>query len=197
MELTSVTPTPAGLRTLSHPTRLKMLSLLRSDGPATATTLAARLNINTGQTSYHLRQLAQHGFVVDDHERGNGRDRWWKAAHQSTMTDAEPADEADREAFDAYISAVAVIYGHNLQAAIEERPLLPKEWRDASTVSDYHVRVTAKHAEALTNKMHDLFMELREDADDDPDAAEFVFQFQAFPRPGRLGGEPSQAGEPA
>lgn len=197
MELTTVTPTAAGLRTLSHPTRLKMLGLLRSDGPATATTLAARLNINTGQTSYHLRQLAQHGFVVDDLERGNGRDRWWKAAHQSTMTDAEPADEADREAFDAYIQAVAVIYGHNLQAAIAERPLLPKGWRDAFTVSDYHVRVTAEHAEALTNRMHDLFMQLREDADDDPDAAEFVFQFQAFPRPGQLGGDPSEGGEPA
>ena len=27
--------------------------------------------------------------------------------------------------------------------------------------------------------------------DDDPDAADFVFQFQAFPRPGYLGGEES------
>jgi predicted ArsR family transcriptional regulator len=191
MELTRVTPDPAGLRTLSHPTRLKMLSLLRSDGPATATTLATRLGINTGQTSYHLRQLAQHGFVVDDEGRGNGRERWWKAAHQSTMTDGEPADPADREAFDAYIQAVAIGYTQEIQAAVNEGPLLPKEWRDASTFSDYHVRVTAKHAEALTTKMHELFMELREDADDDPDAAEFVFQFQAFPRPGHLGGEES------
>jgi predicted ArsR family transcriptional regulator len=166
-----------------------MLTMLRADGPATATSLAARLGINTGQTSYHLRQLAQHGFVVDDHGRGNGRDRWWKAAHQSTMTAGEPADPADREAFDAYLQAVAVMYSQSLQAAIEERPLLPKEWRDAETFSDYHVRVTAKHAEALTTKMHEIFMELREDADDDPDAAEFVFQFQAFPRPGYLGGE--------
>ena len=191
MELTSVTPDPSGLRALAHPTRLRMLGMLRSDGPATATTLAARLGINTGQTSYHLRQLAQHGFVVDDLERGNGRDRWWKAAHQSTMTDSEPADPADREAFDAYVQSVAVLYTQNFQAAIDERRLLPKEWRDASTFSDYHVRVTAKHAEALTTKMHEIFMELREDADDDPDAAEFVFQFQAFPRPGYLGGEES------
>ena len=75
-------------------------------------------------------------------------------------------------------------------AAIEERALLPQQWRDASTSSDYHVRVTAKHAQALTGKMHEIFTQLREDADDDPDAAEFVFQFQAFPRPGYLGGEP-------
>jgi predicted ArsR family transcriptional regulator len=191
MELTSITPDPAGLRALSHPTRLKMLGMLRSDGPATATTLATRLGINTGQTSYHLRQLAQHGFIADDHERGNGRERWWRAVHQSTRTAPEPADPADREAFDAYMQAVAVMYAQNLQAAMQESSLLPKEWRDASTISDYHVRVTAQHAAELTAKMHDLFMELREDADDDPDAAEFVFQFQAFPRPGYLGGEQS------
>ncbi len=66
--------------------------------------------------------------------------------------------------------------------------LLPLRWREASTLSDYHVRVTAEHAEQLTSKMHELFMELREDADDDPDAVDFVFQFQAFPRPGHVGG---------
>ena len=191
MDLSRVTPDPAGLRTLSHPTRLKMLGLLRSDGAATATMLATRLGINTGQTSYHLRQLAQHGFVVDDQELGNGRDRWWKAAHQSTTTDDEPTDPADREAFAAYVRAVAIGYTEDIQAAVNERPLLPKEWRDASTFSDYHVRVTAEHAKALTTRVHEILMELREDADDDPDAAEFVFQFQAFPRPGYLGGEES------
>src|SRR6478609_3560973 len=113
MELTSITPTPQMLRALAHPTRLTMLGMLRIDGPATATSLATRLGINTGQTSYHLRQLAHYGFVVD-----------------------------------------------------------------------YHVRVTAEHAEQLTSRMHDIFMELNEDADDDPDAVDFVFQFQAFPRPG-------------
>ena len=88
----------------------------------------------------------EQAHVVDDEERGNVRDRWWKAAHQSTMTDGEPADPADREAFHAYIQAVAIGYTHDIQAAVHEGPLLPKEWRDASTFSDYHVRVTAKHA---------------------------------------------------
>ena len=191
MELTSITPTPQMLRALAHPTRLKMLGMLRVDGPATATSLATRLGINTGQTSYHLRQLAQHGFVVDDEERGNGRERWWRAAHQSTTTNTTPERPEDKEALDAYLQAVAVIYTQQLQAAMEEMPLLPEEWGDACTLSDYHVRVTAAHARALTERMHELFMELREDEDDDPEAADFVFQFQAFPRPGHLGGEES------
>ncbi len=189
MELTSITPTPQMLRALAHPTRLRMLGILRIDGPATATTLAARLGINTGQTSYHLRQLAQHGFVVDDEERGNGRDRWWRAAHQSTLMNSTPERPEDEEAVGAYLQAIAVIYTQQLQAAVEERSLLPLEWRDAGTLSDYHVRVTAPHARELTDRLHEIFMELREDEDDDPDAVDFVFQFQSFPRPGKLGGE--------
>jgi predicted ArsR family transcriptional regulator len=186
MELTSITPTPQMLRALAHPTRLKMLGMLRIDGPATATSLATRLGINTGQTSYHLRQLAQHGFVVDDAERGTGRERWWKAAHQATITGDMPERPEDKEALDAYMQTVAVIYTQQLQAAVEEMSLLPLPWREASTLSDYHVRVTAQHARELTDKMHQLFMDLREDADDDPAAVDFVFQFQAFPRPGHV-----------
>src|ERR671910_2485991 len=96
MDMSTVKPGPEGLRALSHPVRLRMLGLLRIEGPATATTLATRLGLNTGATSYHLRHLAQHGFIVDDSERGNARDRWWRAVHQSTTTGPEPPgdDEA-------------------------------------------------------------------------------------------------------
>ncbi len=192
MELTSITPTPQALKALAHPTRLRMLGLLRIDGPATATSLATRLGVNTGQTSYHLRQLAQHGFIVEDADRGDGRDRWWKAAHQSTLTDTTPTRPEDQESLDAYLQAVAVLYTQQLQAAVEELPLLPTEWRDASTLSDYHVLLTPAHARELTDRMHELFMALREDADDDPDAVDFVFQFQAFPRPGKVGARDEQ-----
>ncbi|MBO9578980.1 MAG: helix-turn-helix transcriptional regulator, partial [Microbacteriaceae bacterium] len=53
MELTHITPDPAQLKALSHPMRLRMLGLLRQDGPATAPTLAERLGLNSGATSYH------------------------------------------------------------------------------------------------------------------------------------------------
>ena len=90
----SITPSAAGLRALSHPTRMKMLMRLRVEGPATATQLARELSLNTGATSYHLRQLAAHGFIVEDAERGDARDRWWRAAHRSTL--AQLADGVGR-----------------------------------------------------------------------------------------------------
>ena len=189
MELTTITPTPQMLRALSHPTRLRILGLLRTDGPATSTTLATRLRINTGQTSYHLRQLAQHGFVVEDAERGNNRDRWWRAAHQSTRTDGrDPELPEDREALDAYLQSIAVVMTQKLQAAMEERPLLPAEWRAASTFSDYRIRLTAARARALVEHLDELLMDIDEEPDENADATDFVVELTAFPRPGLLGG---------
>ena len=44
---------------------MELLSVLRQRGPATASMLAERLGESSGATSYHLRQLAAHGFVED------------------------------------------------------------------------------------------------------------------------------------
>lgn len=73
---------PAALKALGHPLRQQILRALHRDGPATATTLAVALGENTGATSYHLRRLAEHGFVEDVPDRGTGRTRWWRARPQ-------------------------------------------------------------------------------------------------------------------
>jgi DNA-binding transcriptional ArsR family regulator len=70
------------LKALRHPLRQRILRLLSRDGPATATSLGHALGENTGATSYHLRQLAAHGFVEEDGERGSTRERWWRAPRQ-------------------------------------------------------------------------------------------------------------------
>lgn len=193
MDLTSITPTPAGLRALAHPTRLRMLGLLRREGPATATSLAARLDLNTGATSYHLRQLAKHGFVVEDAERGNARERWWRAAHQATRTSAEAyADQGQQQTFDAYLQAVTLLYTQRLQRAVEERALLPREWRQASTYSDWVLRVTPQRARALL----EVIAETVEGWDEEPDdgAGQFVVQLTAFPEPGTVSSPGQGAG---
>lgn len=63
---------PRQLRALAHPLRVQLLGLLRLDGPATASRLAARVGESSGATSYHLRQLAAYGFVEDEPGQGRG-----------------------------------------------------------------------------------------------------------------------------
>lgn len=189
MDLTSVTPAPNALKALSHPTRLQLLSLLRIEGPATATTLAARVGINTGAASYHLRQLAQHGFITDASGRGDGRDRWWEAKHQSTVAAKTATSPEDRQALDAYLQSVAMMYTQNLQAAMEERATLPDEWRLASTFSDYHLKLTPARARELVERLHQVLREVSEDTGSE--VGDFVVQLSAYPRPGVVGVDPA------
>jgi predicted ArsR family transcriptional regulator len=170
-----------------------MLGLLRTDGPSTATALASRLGLNSGATSYHLRQLALHGFVVDDETRGNGRERWWRAAHQSTRVPTSPDAEGatDRETNDAFLQAVAVIRTEELQRAIEERPLLPDEWRAASTFSDWGLVLTPARAKQLVEAVSRVVWSWDEEEGVEG-AEQFTLALTAFPRPGRIVADPEE-----
>ena len=192
VDTSSITPTPQQLRALTHPVRLRILGILRTEGPTTATALAERLGLNTGATSYHLRQLAQHGFIVDDEERGTGRERWWRAAPASTRTDFETLTRPeDQEALDAYLQTVVVVYTQMLQQMIEERATLPEQWRNASTLSDWRCRLNPEQAERLINTVSDLIEEFEAAEElpaDDPDGVPYTIMFHGFPRPGGAAG---------
>lgn len=183
----SITPTAAGLRALSHPTRLKILMRLRVEGPATATTLARELSLNTGATSYHLRQLAEHGFIVEDAERGDARDRWWRAAHRSTRANlTDRRDDEDAESAEAYLQTVALMYTETLMQAVGERRYLPEPWQRASTTSDWHLRLTATRAEQLVERLAEVVGGWEESDEEAEGVGDFVVNLNAFPRPGTV-----------
>jgi len=189
MELNQIVPGPEALRAMAHPVRLRLIGLLRHDGPSTASALAARLGLNSGATSYHLRQLAKHGYVVDDETLGNGRDRYWRAAHQSTRAGETEETPEERDALDAFAQAIAIVHTEQLQHAVEERPLLPLEWREPSTLSDWSRRLTPQRALELSRALDDLVDSWEEDDEDVPGAEEFIVTVHAFPRPGKLGSD--------
>jgi len=178
------------LRGIAHPVRVRMLGLLRSEGPATASGLARRLGLNTGATSYHLRQLAEHGFIVDVPGKGVRRERWWQAGHADT---AFPADEllADGDGLGAtFLRSVGEVAADNLLRAIDARPGLAAEWRAAEDLSDYLLTLTPIEAEALTAEVHDVVRRHRDQAADEgagrpADAVPVTFQFQLFTNPQR------------
>ena len=110
----------ARLRALAHPLRVRLLGLLRTYGPSTATALGTRVGQSSGVTSYHLRQLEASGFVVEELERGNRRERWWKAAHRTTWFDpADPGDPEVRALGEGYLRAVAGSYAEEMSAFLD------------------------------------------------------------------------------
>jgi DNA-binding transcriptional ArsR family regulator len=169
------------LRGLAHPLRVRILGLLREQGPATATTLAERLGQSTGATSYHLRQLATYGFVVEDPARNVGRERWWRAAHSRTILDIEALDpEAE-----GYMRAVAAQYNDRVDRWVDELAALPGEWLDSLTLSDWRLRLTPAEGRALKEDLFALLSRYRQDgATGAPDgAAKVVAQLQLMPFP--------------
>ena len=154
-ELRILHPTGAQLQTLAHPLRSRLLGALRFHGPATSTALAARLGTNSGATSYHLRQLAEAGLVEDDPERSNGRDRWWRAAHDATSwrsTDFDDDPDA-RAADDWLVRRQAHVAAGWLNDWLEGRNEWSAEWRDAADQSDYHLDLTAEGLRALMDDL--------------------------------------------
>jgi DNA-binding transcriptional ArsR family regulator len=158
--------TPRALRGLVHPLRLRLLDLLQADGPATATSLAKRVGESSGVTSYHLRVLAEHGFIVEDTTRGTGRDRWWRAARRSTwFTFRMPEDPGTEETVEEslrYMRIVAEDQHRRVLAFIgtltDRRPeLRSMPW----TVSDWPLQLTLADAQELKVAITDLILRYR------------------------------------
>ncbi|GAA2518281.1 helix-turn-helix domain-containing protein [Streptomyces longisporus] len=152
------------LRGLAHPLRMRLLSALRRGGPATASQLAAKLGESSGATSYHLRQLAAHGFVEDVPEHGKGRERWWKAVHMGVRFDETLLKDRDPEvrgAADLFLHEVANQHTADLATWLGTREDWSEAWNRASDMSDWTLSLTPQLAAELVEKMHDLLESYR------------------------------------
>ncbi|SDM20861.1 winged helix-turn-helix domain-containing protein [Allokutzneria albata] len=170
------------LRGLAHPLRLRILGLLREDGPATASGLAARLGESSGSTSWHLRQLAEYGFIEEDPDRGNRRDRWWRARHEVTVFDkAQFLDDPDSwGALQVLMHEVVNRdFGHAAAfvAAVES---WRREWVCAATLSDWDLRLTAPELTRLVEELGAVIERYRRPRAEGDEAVRV--QLQAFPR---------------
>jgi DNA-binding transcriptional ArsR family regulator len=175
------------LRVLAHPLRNRILSALRSDGPSTATGVAERLASNSGKTSYHLRVLGDVGLVIEETERGNARERWWRAAHDGT--NLEPLDFADdpeaMTALDYLMGRYARFAAAQVEQWLTSREEWSPDWVEAAALSDQSMRLTPVQLTAMNQEVSAVigrYVEATIDADD-PDAVNCTTIYNAFPNP--------------
>ncbi|MGW2061773.1 ArsR/SmtB family transcription factor [Streptomyces sp. NPDC001937] len=157
-----------GLRALAHPVRVQLVGLLRKYGPSTATRLAERLGVNSGTASYHLRQLGAAGFVQEDTERGNARERWWRSVHQRTWFNDPNLTDREPEAALAYLQSVAATYSLRTQQTLNELQTMPRAWRDNFDMSNWALLLTPEETAALNQELRDVIARYRSDT---PEAA--------------------------
>ncbi|MFI2711639.1 ArsR/SmtB family transcription factor [Micromonospora sp. NPDC018662] len=172
------------VRVLAHPLRMRLVGALRVNGPATATRLAELLGTNTGATSYHLRQLAEVGMVVEDPELGTGRQRFWRAAHDVTQWEASDYDDdPDARAAIEWIEADYIrFFTEHAERWAAQRHEWSPAWRDAFGMGDFFMRIPATRLEAIKAEVFALLERHRDETDpDDPDAELVQLYLAAFP----------------
>lgn len=171
--------TPAALKAMASPLRRRILRHLAAHGPATSTTIGQALGQNTGTTSYHLRMLADAGFIAEIPDRAKGRERWWRmVSADRRMPSRDTLSEADRAVADQLDQARL---GEDLQllsAAMRRRPEIG-DWMVGSRGRRYltQAELHAFHDEYI--KLLHRFGHDREDAP--PDARPIVLRWVGFP----------------
>jgi DNA-binding transcriptional ArsR family regulator len=166
------------LRALAHPLRLELLDLLRFEGPSTASALARRVGESSGATSYHLRQLARHGFIEQDERPPQGRERWWRYRERMVSV-RDPGASAEA-------AAALELVGHEARAL--ERFLGDREqvaeWEGSAFLRSRALRLSSVGLRELERGIAALIDSLpaADSSDAPPDAAPVRFLALGFPQ---------------
>lgn len=164
----------ADAKALANPLRLRILRELRLVPAATATTLARRLDLTTGATSYHLRVLARHGFVTEIPERAHGRERWWRLID----------DRSNRNTPIDAVRQLLPIEDLDAFARFEANRVELGPWAEAMPYSRGSIRVSLSELESFFEDYLALLRRYqRPDRQTPPDARTVRTRFIAFPEP--------------
>lgn len=149
---------PRALRALAHPLRLALLDHLMSFGPRTASECAAVVGSTPSNCSYHLRALAKVG-LVEATDAEDGRERPWRSASTGLVfgrTDdpefALGSDTVERALADRQVDDEAAL----VHRAIAQRDEQPVEWREASMLTGYALRLAPAELRELGERLDAL-----------------------------------------
>lgn len=146
----------AALKALAHPLRLALLEVLVSDGPKTATQAALLVQDTPSNCSWHLRKLAEHGFVRES-SSGGGRARPWRAVGEGLTWDAAEADVEPSAADEGLADLMLDRELQRFRAARSERAREPPQWRDATGLNQAQTWLTAEETREISEQLGRLF----------------------------------------
>jgi DNA-binding transcriptional ArsR family regulator len=145
------------LRALAHPVRMAIIEQLSISGPLTATELAGRLGETPANCSWHLRKLAQFGFV-EEAEGGTGRQRPWQVPGLGfSFGDSDGAGSADAHRAAAALAEVTMARAvDRLREATRRAADEPAEWRKAMDSRETVAWLTAEELAELNEALREV-----------------------------------------
>lgn len=174
-------PDARSLRGLAHPLRLKILDILRFEGPATASILADRLGVRTGSTSWHLHKLAEHGYIEELVDRGNRRDRWWGAV--KILLDYAEAMEASTDQAQATTEFMIASMRQDAERTVNFlRQDWDFAWRQAAIFNRFDQLILDPETLAqLRDELRDLLGRYTRHPRGNREARRVIFTMQGYP----------------
>jgi DNA-binding transcriptional ArsR family regulator len=149
------------LRVLAHPLRLRILQVLHELGTATATEVADHVGESPANCSWHLRQLAKHGFVEETGER-KGRQRPWRPA-SVPLEWGEPGESGEAVAAGDELSSVLMEQEFGgLRAWLTWWRTDPPTWQDAATFVQSVTWLTADELAEVNAEFAQILLRYRE-----------------------------------
>ncbi len=177
----------ASLKALAHPLRVDIFDRLAMFGPATASQLGEQLGESSGATSYHLRQLARHGFIEEDPTRGNQRDKYWRVVPGGVTMNPTDFEEGSAEHEAGTIVVRQMLeqrYRHTDAFLRRGEREFGSEWLNASTMMSARATMTVEELGAVSEEIArtiDTIVDRYRDRGDVPGARHVVLHFNAFP----------------
>lgn len=173
---------PQVLRAVTHPLRARLLGLLRADGPATASELGRKMGESSGSTSYHLRELFKFGFIEEDDDRRDGRERRWRARHRYTSWNSrEMSDTPEgREVIKVMRLWQAEALGRVVQE-FDESDWSP-EWVETAGMSDHIAELPPAGLAEFMARTEEILRELTARHAGAPDIEQVRIWVGGFPR---------------
>ncbi len=175
---------PAVIRALSHPARVRIMAYL-DDGPATATECSEAVGQSPSACSYHLRTLAELGFV-EEVASSDGRTRRWGLKVRGHGIPKRAQDSPEVQAAARLWGEQWAVVEHQLLAEyLGREPTESPAWRKAATFTSQEVYLTPDELIGLGERIMELFEPYLDRADPDrrPDGARPVHAaLAAFPR---------------
>ncbi|WP_436773831.1 helix-turn-helix domain-containing protein [Yinghuangia sp. YIM S09857] len=143
------------LKVFTHPLRLRVLRLLRSEGPATASGLARVLGATPSLISYHLRAMAKHGFIGEDPEASaDGRERRWIAHNDLRFSTADfSGDEVAVEIADAVVLTAHADVTDLFEKSLRHVKTMGLDWQNASFSAAPALRLSAAELQSLYDEL--------------------------------------------
>ncbi|MEV6700642.1 helix-turn-helix domain-containing protein [Streptomyces sp. NPDC051453] len=193
--------TPAGgqelsdlsaLKALAQPRRQQILQHLTLHGPATSAMLARDLGLNTGATSYHLRELARYGFAEESltqRRSVGGRERWWRAVPGDRRFPPRSRQNPETRLVMDELNHLSYAADLELFEQLQRQGQDLGEWADAFPYSRGTIRLTLPELHTFFEEFIALLNRYKRPDSETPDGAHIVLtRLLAFPAPTRADG---------